>query len=146
MDLGETVSETDTLSEKDKIFVAGIGCRKDTSAEIVLSVMAEALKTVGQESRQPKMLATGPIKANEPGIIEAAKQLGIPLIIVEQTALEAAAPRTLTVSEVSLAYAGTPSLCEAAALAAAGETAKLVAPRFVSDGVTCAIAILNTET
>jgi cobalt-precorrin 5A hydrolase len=68
------------------------------------------------------------------------------LVVVEQAALEAAAPHTLTVSQVSLTYAGSPSLCEAAALAAAGETALLAAPRFVRDGVTCAIAVENTET
>lgn len=126
--------------------VAGIGCRQDTPAETILRVLAQTLKAAGLEGQTPDMLATGSIKADEAGIIEAAKKLGIPLVVVEQTALAAAAPRTLTVSEMSLAHAGTPSLCEAAALAAAGETATLAAPRSVRDGVTCAIAVLNSNT
>ncbi len=126
--------------------VAGIGCRKDTPAETILRVLAQTMETMGLEGRTPDMLATGGIKAHEAGIIEAAKKLGIPLVVLEQTALAAAAPRTLTVSEMSLAHAGTPSLCEAAALAAAGETAMLAAPRYVRDGVTCAIAVLNSKT
>lgn len=126
--------------------VAGIGCRKDTPAETIRRVLAQTLEAAGLEGQTPDMLATGSIKADEAGITEAAKKLGIPLVVVEQAALAAAAPRTLTVSEMSLAHAGTPSLCEAAALAAAGETAMLAAPRLVRDGVTCAIAISNTET
>ncbi|MDP9837329.1 cobalt-precorrin 5A hydrolase [Neorhizobium huautlense] len=126
--------------------VAGIGCRKDTPAETILHVLTEALETTGLDGQIPDMLATGGFKADEAGIIEAARKLGIPMVVVEQAALASAAPRTLTVSEMSLAHAGTPSLCEAAALAAAGETAMLAAPRYVRDGVTCAIAISHIET
>ncbi|MEB2847513.1 cobalamin biosynthesis protein [Endobacterium cereale] len=126
--------------------VAGIGCRRDTPAETILSVLAEALEKTRLAEQKPDLLATGVIKANEAGIIKAAERLDIPIAVVEQAALEAVAPRTLTVSEMSLAHAGTPSLCEAAALAAAGERAVLAAPRYVRDGVTCAIAVADTET
>ncbi|MGF9565871.1 cobalamin biosynthesis protein [Neorhizobium sp. JUb45] len=136
------MSETATTRR----IVAGIGCRKDTPTATILSVLAETLEQTGFPGRTPDMLATGTIKADEAGIIEAAKKLGVPLVVVEQAALEAAASRTLTVSQVSLTYAGSPSLCEASALAAAGETAVLAAPRFVRDGVTCAIAVANAET
>ena len=142
MDLDKTVSGAAITSR----IVAGVGCRKDSPAETILRVLAEALEATGLERQTPDMLATGGIKADEAGIIEAAKKLGIPLVVVEQAALAAATPRTLTVSEMSLAHAGTPSLCEAAALAAAGETAMLAAPRYVRDGVTCAIAVLNSNT
>lgn len=140
--MGEALSATPVIDEK---IVAGIGCRKGTSADTVISVLADALAQAGLEGFQPAMLATGRIKAEETGIIETADRLGIPLLIVEQAALEASAPRTLTTSEVSIAHTGTPSLCEAAALATAGETAELATPRLVRDGVTCAIAIANTR-
>lgn len=126
--------------------VAGIGCRKDIPAQTILSVLAETLEMTGFAGLRPNVLATGGIKAHEAGILEAAKTLGIPMLVVDQAALAAAGPRTLTVSDMSLAHTGTPSLCEAAALAAAGETALLAAPRYVRNGVTCAIAVLNTET
>lgn len=142
MDLDKTVSGAAGRGQ----IVAGIGCRKNTPAETILRVLAETLEQAGFAGCRPEALATGGIKAHEAGIIEAAEKLGIAMVVVEQAALEAAAPRTLTVSEMSLAHAGTPSLCEAAALAAAGETAFLAAPRYVRDGVTCAIAVLNTET
>ena len=49
--------------------------------------------------------------------------------------------QTLTASPLSLAVAGTPSVSEAAALAAAGPSAKLLGPRTVFGPVTCAIAM-----
>lgn len=140
--LDQTVSEAVTT----RWIVAGIGCRKDTPTQTILRVLGETMAQTGFAGCWPDMLATGVMKAHEAGIIAAAEKLGISMIVVDQRALEAAAPRTLTVSEMSLAYAGTPSLCEAAALAAAGDAALLVAPRFVRDGVTCAIAISHIET
>ena len=59
----------------------------------------------------------------------------------EKDALEAAASRTLTRSDPSWQAAGSPSACEAAALAAAGRAARLAGPRIVAGPVTCAIAI-----
>jgi cobalt-precorrin 5A hydrolase len=52
-----------------------------------------------------------------------------------------AAASTLTHSELSQTLAGTPSVSEAAALAAAGEGARLCGPRIVVGPVTCALAI-----
>jgi cobalt-precorrin 5A hydrolase len=63
------------------------------------------------------------------------------LIIVEDEALEAAASRTLTRTDASGPAAGSPSVSEAAALAAAGVAARLAGPRIVLGPVTCAIAI-----
>jgi len=47
----------------------------------------------------------------------------------------------MTFSQASLDHAGSPSVSEAAALAAAGAGAKLVAPRLVVGDVTVAIAM-----
>jgi cobalt-precorrin 5A hydrolase len=53
--------------------------------------------------------------------------------------------RTLSHSEASLSAAGTPSVSEAAALAAAGEGARLAGPRIAVGPVTCAIAFGGGE-
>jgi cobalt-precorrin 5A hydrolase len=54
---------------------------------------------------------------------------------------EGAVLHTLTRSEFSQAVAGTPSVSEAAALAAAGADARLLGPRIAVGPVTCALAI-----
>ncbi|MGE7369492.1 cobalamin biosynthesis protein [Neorhizobium sp. NPDC001467] len=125
--------------------VAGIGCRKGTPSSAILAVLDEALEQAGLSGLRPALLATGGIKAHEAGLIAAAETLAIPMVVIGREALEAVASRTLTVSDISLAHSGTPSLCEAAALAAAGEPARLVAPRFARNGVTCAIAIVRGD-
>jgi cobalt-precorrin 5A hydrolase len=53
--------------------------------------------------------------------------------------------RTLSHSDASLSLAGTPSVSEAAALAAAGDGARLAGPRIVVGPVTCAIAFGGGE-
>ncbi|MGN7295072.1 cobalamin biosynthesis protein [Rhizobium sp. SAFR-030] len=123
------------------MMAAGIGCRKGTSADTILAVLDAALTAHGRSGSRPQILATGPQKAAEGGLLEAARQLGVDLTVVSEPDMQAASPRTLTLSPHSVAHVGIPSFCEAAVLAAAGEASRLLGPRYVADGVTCAIAI-----
>lgn len=119
----------------------GIGCRKGTSAAVVLAVIDEALQAHGVKLARPLVVATGGIKADEEGIRQAAEKLGAQFVALADEALQPVASLTLTHSDMSLAHTGLPSLSEAAALAAAGPNARLLGPRHVSRGVTCAIAL-----
>lgn len=119
----------------------GIGCRKGTPAAVVLAVIDEALQGHGLKLARPLVVATGGIKADEEGIRQAAEKLGAEFVALADEALQRVASLTLTRSNMSLAHTGLPSLSEAAALAAARPTARLVGPRHVSRGVTCAIAL-----
>ena len=144
--------------------VAGIGFRKGVSAGEVVAAVEAALAssapaapasehTCGYASESSVFrlrsaskplpldaLATAAFKAGEPGIIAAAAALGLPLIKIEEHELRAASNRCLTRSAASLAAAGVPSVAEAAALAAAGKGARLLAPRIAIGNVTCALA------
>ena len=84
-------------------------------------------------------------KQDEEAISAAGRALSLPVIIVDDAALQAAAPDTLSHSDLSQALAGTPSVSEAAALAVAGKGAKLLGPRTVLGSVTCAIAISGDQ-
>jgi cobalt-precorrin 5A hydrolase len=53
--------------------------------------------------------------------------------------------RGLTRSTASLSAAGSPSVSETAALAAAGQKSRLLGPRSVHGPVTCAIAVNGEE-
>jgi cobalt-precorrin 5A hydrolase len=59
---------------------------------------------------------------------------------VAQDELAAAGGRAATRSERVLALAGVPSVAEAAALAAGGPAARLIAPRIAVGSATCALA------
>ena len=86
-------------------------------------------------------LATAEDKATHPAFADLAARLQLPVHPVSQAALEAASP--LTHSARSLSERGTGSVAEAAALAAAGDGARLVSTRHISTDrrATCAVAI-----
>ncbi len=122
------------------MIAAGLGCRKGTSAEALLSALAAACSQAGISRESVSVLATGEIKRHEPGLIQLAERLRLPLRIIDEASLKGAEGRTRTVSKHSLAQTATPSLSEAAALAAAGEASELIVARLVADGATCALA------
>ncbi len=119
------------------VTVAGIGCRKGVTSEAIIAAVRAAERAFGTTV---EYLATAPLKADEAGLVAAARDLALSLEIVAQERLDAVAAETMTFSQASLDHAGSPSVSEAAALAAAGASARLLAPRLVVGDVTVAIA------
>jgi cobalt-precorrin 5A hydrolase len=122
------------------MIVAGLGCRKGSTREELLSALDAACMEAGISRESVAALATGEIKREEPGMLQLAEKLGLALHIVSDDALLEVEPRTKTVSRHSLAKTLSSSLSEAAALAAAGKTSEIIVPRLISQGATCALA------
>jgi cobalt-precorrin 5A hydrolase len=122
------------------MIVAGIGCRRGASADAITAVIETALARCGRASGSLGAIATAAAKGGEPGIAGAAAALGVQLVLIAQSDLEAAAGRTQTRSERVIALTGVPSVAEAAALAAGGSAARLLAPRIALGPATCALA------
>jgi len=118
--------------------IAGIGCRKGCPAEEILELVETALAKRPSASLQA--LATADSKAGEPGLLEAAERLGVPLRTIPRESLEALQAEVATVSVRVEAYIGLGALAEAAALAAAGPEAEILLPRTASAQATCALA------
>ncbi|MCB2093185.1 MAG: cobalamin biosynthesis protein [Rhodobacteraceae bacterium] len=116
--------------------VAGIGFRSTATLASLQDALARA-STGGRVD----LLATAEKKASAPVAQELAAMLGLELRALARQ--ELARQDTLSHSERVAERFGTGSLCEAAALAAAGTGARLLGPRAVSgDGMaTAAIAI-----
>lgn len=121
----------------EAMIVAGVGCRKGVSMTEIIAAVEAALETHGLDVGALSALATTAFKREEEAIFAAARELGLPVIVVEGEAL---LPGVRTHSDLSLALAGVPSVSETAALAAAGESARLLGPRIVVGPVTCALA------
>jgi cobalt-precorrin 5A hydrolase len=115
--------------------IAGIGFREAAGIDSLRSALMSAGGTDGVMA-----LATAAEKAEARALVALATELHLPIRAIAPDAL--AAVETLTRSERVAARFGTGSLAEAAALAAAGPTARLLGPRAVSaDGMaTAAIA------
>ena len=122
------------------MIVAGVGCRKGAAAAEVQAAIAAALARAGLAADALTIIATSVAKGGESGIAAAASALGVPLVLVPQGDLEAAGHRTATRSERVVVLTGVPSLAEAAALAAGGPAARLLARRLAVGPATCALA------
>ena len=127
--------------ELDEVMiVAGVGCRKGASADAVRAAIAAALDRAGFPADALDLIATAAAKGGESGISAAAHALGLPLVLVPQAELESAGARTVSRSDRVVALLGVASLAEAAALAAGGPAARLVAAKIAVGPATCALA------
>lgn len=128
----------------DTSLVVGVGARRGVPAEEVLALVGAVLREAGLPCDGVVELATVESRAGEPGLVEAAARLGVPLR--GRPAAELARVAVPHPSEAVRAAAGTPSVAEAAALAGGGV---LLVPKRKQDPgrepgagarVTCAVA------
>ncbi|MHB0934769.1 MAG: cobalamin biosynthesis protein [Armatimonadota bacterium] len=126
-----------TGSEASRRLVVGVGCRKGVSAEAILAALNHALAEQGRTHEEIYALATIDMKAREPGLREAAAQLGVPLRIVTRSRIRALqeALREETFAE---SITGVAAVCISAALLTSPHS-ELLAPRTAQDGVTIAL-------
>ncbi|MBW8704333.1 putative cobalt-factor III C(17)-methyltransferase [Streptomyces sp. MBT84] len=118
--------------------VVGVGASKGSPVGEILELIEGALREAGLSARSLAELATVDAKADEPGIVEAARRLGVPLVTYSAAVLaEVDVPNP---SDAPLAAVGTPSVAEAAALVRGGE---LLVPKRKSAArpatATCAV-------
>jgi len=126
------------------MIVAGVGCRRGAAAQDVETALRAALARAGVAATDLNAIATGEAKQGEPGIETAAAKFGVRLMLISDGELQAAGKRATTRSDRVLALIGLPSLAEAAALAAAGPSARLIVSRLIVGAATCALAATDT--
>ncbi|MEU8850418.1 precorrin-3B C(17)-methyltransferase [Streptomyces sp. NPDC048564] len=108
--------------------VVGVGASKGAPADEVLGLIESTLGDAGLSPKSLAELATVDAKAGEPGIVEAAERLGVP--VVTYSAEQLAGVEVPNPSDAPLAAVGTPSVAEAAALVHGGE---LLVPKRKSE-------------
>nr|WP_231134174.1 precorrin-3B C(17)-methyltransferase [Motilibacter deserti] len=116
--------------------VVGVGASRGAPTDEVLALVDAALADAGVSPLSVRHLATVDLKAEEAGIVEAARLRGWEL--VTHPASDLARVDVPNPSAVVLAEVGTPSVAEAAALA--GGTAELLVPKRKSVMATVAVA------
>ena len=97
--------------------IAGVGASSGAPVDDVVTAIRSALAGAGLATASLAALATVDLKAEEPGIVAASELLGVPLLTYP--AAELATIEVPTPSETVRTAVGTPSVCEAAAIAAA---------------------------
>lgn len=109
----------------------GIGAGVGVGSGEVIGLVERVLHGAGLSLTSVAELATADAKAGEPGLLSAADRLRLPLRTYSARVL--AAVDVPNPSQRARAALGTPSVAEAAALAAAGEGAQLVVPKARSE-------------
>jgi cobalt-precorrin 5A hydrolase/precorrin-3B C17-methyltransferase len=117
--------------------VAGIGCSRGAEATEILTLLDSALHEAGLSLKSVAALASIDVKSGEPGLLEAAEILGLPLRF--HTAGELAIIEVPNPSPVVAEAVGAPSVAEASVLASGAE---LLLEKRKSEKATVAIGRL----
>ncbi|MEJ8668786.1 precorrin-3B C(17)-methyltransferase [Streptomyces sp. MS1.AVA.1] len=125
--LVERVAEREVVLRPPSL-VVGVGASKGAPVDEVLGLIESTLGDAWPLPKSLAELATVDAKAGEPGIVEAAERLGVP--VVTYSAEQLAGVEVPNPSDAPLAAVGTPSVAEAAALVRGGE---LLVPKQKSE-------------
>ncbi len=123
------------------MIVAGVGCRRDTSANEIERVVRMALGLFDLPVERLDAVATESEKATDPAFAEVTRRLSVRLVACTVDDLDRVAGRVLTPSKLVLKAKGLPSIAEASALVVAGREGRLLGTRVATERATCAIAI-----
>jgi cobalt-precorrin 5A hydrolase len=110
--------------------IIGVGFRDKASAQSIEDAIATALRAA--PGQYVVAIATPSDKARHPSLLAAAGLHALPIVAIDPLRLRDVDPSVTTRSPISLAQRGVGSVCEAAALAAAGRGAQLIVGRIVS--------------
>lgn len=128
-----------TLNLIPQKLIAGIGCKRGTSAEKISSAVSQACEMINQPVERIKLLASVDVKSNEGDLLEFAKNLGVEIKFfgVEDLAKKIAEYK-LSESKFVKEIIGVGNVCEAAALCCL-KSARFALPKKSFDGVTVAL-------
>ena len=127
----------------------GLGCERHTRPAVLEAAVEKGLASAGLAAAAVAGVASLDRKGDEPGLLALCQQRQWPLKIF--TAAHLAAVPVPNGSPVVARQVGTPSVAEAAALAAAGTGARLLVPKTVVHGerasgaATCAVALATSS-
>ncbi len=127
-----------TTSEALRDHIVGVGCRRGATGKAIVAAIQEALRLAGVTRERVRLLATAAQKATEPGVLEAAKTLELPLRIIAHEEIRACA-KAHGVSAAARRQLDLPAVAEPCALLAGRRTTICLAKQVIQS-VTVAVA------
>lgn len=125
---------------RPKMLVAGMGCRKGVTRRELEAHLREVFQAQGFSVNSLAKIVSVDLKADEPGLLELARTLGVPIEFYTRDELD----QVKTVPNPSFLvnkHIGVNSVCEAAAMLATGTTCLLIS-KTASRKVTLALAAM----
>lgn len=112
--------------------VVGLGCQRGCPASTLRALLDQALQAQRIDLRSITALASIDLKRDEPGLIELAEQLGLPLTVFSSEQLSAYEARLSHQSQIAFERTGCYGVAESAALALAEALAQAPASLLIS--------------
>lgn len=130
-----------TTTEALKTLIVGVGCRRGTTSEKIVAAIKTALTEANLEISQVRLLGSAEIKSEEQGLLQAARELGVPLRFISSEEIRGFAG-DFEHSDFVRQKVNLPAVAEPAALIA-GRRTRLVLKKRTFNGVTVAVAREN---
>ncbi|MCF6159375.1 MAG: cobalamin biosynthesis protein CbiG [wastewater metagenome] len=130
-----------TGTDAQKNIIIGIGCKRGIASEVVKDSVIDALQKVNRRVEEVRLLSTIDIKSQEPGLLQASAELGIPVRVVSTSEI-ATCIKEHSRSNFVKEKIGVWGVCEPAALLG-GRKTQLILTKQKYPGVTVAIAREN---
>jgi cobalt-precorrin 5A hydrolase len=122
--------------------VAGIGCNRRTAADEIRGLLLATLREAGLSRASLRGLASIDLKADEPGLVALAQELGLPIEFFGRQEINRVGGAVQTPSAMVEKHIGVKSVCEATAILAT-RGGELVVPKRTTRNATVAIARVN---
>lgn len=123
-----------------RIYSIGVGCRRGVSRERILEAIQKSMEQIGITKKSVQGIYSIDLKANEIGIQEAARVLGVPFLTFPQEKVQnMVEERGLSRSSYVRDKIGVDGVCEATSLLGTKQ-GELVLPKQKMNGVTIAIS------
>ncbi len=130
-----------TTTDAVKNVVVGVGCRKGKESDKIVEAINKALSMAGIEIGKVRYIASADVKRDEPGLIEAAKRLNVPLRFISGEEIKTSS-RDFAKSDFVEKNVDLPAVAEPAALLA-GRRTSLILRKTAFEGITVALAREN---
>jgi len=121
-----------TETQTAPILAIGLGCRQGCSASTLQELLEQSLQAHGVDLKAIKGLASIDGKKAEPGLLELAQRLNLPLVFFSAAELAPYAPRLSHRSSLAFEQTGCHGVAESAALALAEQLGQTRANLLVS--------------
>ncbi|TCO79493.1 cobalt-precorrin 5A hydrolase [Marinisporobacter balticus] len=129
--------EIDRVILRPKNIIIGIGCRRGKSKDEILKFIEDTLTSLQLSQKSIKHIATVDIKKDEIGIIEAAKALDVPLVIIARDKIKEIENKFELSSFVKKTI-GVGAVCEPVAFLSSS-SGEMIQRKKKDDGVTIAV-------
>lgn len=131
----------------EPVLVIGLGCQRGCPASTLRALVDQTLLAHGFELQAVRALASIELKRDEPGLLELAEQLALPLTCFSVEQLASYHERLSHRSEIAFQRTGCYGIAESAALALADQLgttpATLLIPRQKAPKATLALAVAS---